>query len=326
MATRFKNPEKTIGSTPDRGVGEAETPIPLSWMLVATAVSLVALTALMIQTHLSIALNGAALVFAVMGAILLAARHIFRAAGPRPRTAVSASAEDALLFILISLMGAVASYGVAALTVGWMDDAMVRIDQAIGFDWNALYTLTSDRPAIAIGGRIAYASIFASPAILLLSFAIHGQRDEARRFLAAFWLAAAVSLILFRWLPTLGPLDYMWHGSIDYMPTSGLYQAELIPMLREGRAGPIDLGALRGLVGPPSFHAASAVLYSLAAWRTHNLRWPLTILNGLMLLSIPVEGTHYAVDVISGAAVALVSHAVIQSIASARRNGRRPVA
>lgn len=297
----------------------AETPIPLRWLVLAALGSVVALALLLHHTGLTIALNGAAFAFGVVGIALLGTRHAFRRSGLYPRPVLSDGAEDTLLFITIALSGAVASYGVAALTHGWVDAAMARFDHAIDFDWDTMYALTAANPALQIGGRIAYATIFASPVILVLSFATHGQRDEARCFLASFWLAAIISLVLFRWLPTLGPLAYSWHGPIDYMPTSGLYQADLIPMLREGRAEPIDLAHLRGLVGPPSFHAASAVLYILAAWRTRNLRWPLTVVNGLMLLSIPVEGTHYAVDVVSGAAVALTAYAVVRIVARRRR-------
>ncbi|MFT3966976.1 MAG: phosphatase PAP2 family protein [Sphingobium sp.] len=320
MATQLNNSGEAVGRAGAvRARGGRDTPIPLRWIVGAALAGLVALAVLMHLTGLTIALNGACAAFAVAVAALLSVRHAFRRAGPRPRPVISDSAEDSLLFIVISLTGAVASYGVAALTHGWVDDAMMRFDEAIGFDWNSLYALTAAHPALQIGGRVAYATIFASPAMLVLSFATHGQRDEARCFLASFWVAAILSLIAFRWLPTLGPLAYMWNGPVTYMPTSGLYQADLIPILREGRAVPIDLARLRGLVGPPSFHAASAVLYILAAWRTRNLRWPLTVVNGLMLLSIPVEGTHYAVDVISGAAVALTAHAVVRSVAGRRR-------
>jgi hypothetical protein len=219
-----------------------------------------------------------------------------------------------LLFITTSLIGAIASYGVASLTRGWVDEDLVLLDRLVGFDWTKLYAITSAHDFMQIAGRLAYASIFASPPMLVISFAIHGQRAAARSFLASFWLAVMTCLILFIWLPTLGPLAYMWHQPIKYMPTSGLYQAELIPILREQRAGPIDLGQLRGLVGPPSFHAASAVLYIFAAWRTSNLRWPLTVMNCLMLLSIPVEGTHYAVDVASGVMVAILSWTAVRWI------------
>ncbi|CAN5339461.1 hypothetical protein BH10PSE13_BH10PSE13_09180 [soil metagenome] len=270
------------------------------------------LLALMMAHHgLSIALNGASLAFAATGALLLLARHAFGANGRFPRPVLSVCAEDVLLFTTIALIGAVSSYAVAAYSAGWVDVAMLRFDAAIGYDWRTSYALTAVHPFLQVAGRAVYASIYVSPAILILSFARSGQRAEARLFLAAFWLAATLSLFFFLFMPTLGPLSYLWRGPVPYMPTSGLYQADLIPLLREHRLHVIDLGRLRGLVGPPSFHAASAMLYMIAAWRTRNLRVPLTVLNIAMLFSIPVEGTHYAIDVISGAAVAVFANAVV---------------
>jgi membrane-associated phospholipid phosphatase len=123
----------------------------------------------------------------------------------------------------------------------------------------------------------------------------------------AFWLAALLTLFLFPLMPAKGPLAFLWQGSIPYMPTSALYQGEIIPELRDRIFTAIDLGALRGLVCAPSAHSACAVLYLVSAWRLRPLRWILIPVNIAMLLSIPVEGTHYLTDMLMGAMVALTA-------------------
>ena len=75
---------------------------------------------------------------------------------------------------------------------------------------------------------------------------------------------------------------------IPYMPTSALFQAQLLPQLREHVVSVIDIGALHGIVCTPSFHTTSALLYMAAAWRVRVLRVPLVVLNCAMLLSTPV--------------------------------------
>lgn len=294
-----------------QGTGQ-DTPIPLPCLTFAIVAGIAVLALLMARLDLRIALNGACAAFAMAAILLLLIRHMFRATGPRPRQIVSDCAENILAFATIALVGATASYAVAAYTHGWVDHAMVRFDHAIGFDWRDMYTVTAAHPILQISGKIAYASIFISPAILILAFARSGQRAEARIFLATFWVAAVLTLCLFLFMPTLGPLAYMWQGPIPYMPTSALYQAELIPLLRDDHMKVIDLAVLRGLVGPPSFHTASAIIYILAARHTGPLRKPLTLLNVAMLFSIPVEGTHYAVDIIGGIAVALTAHGAVK--------------
>ncbi len=153
-----------------------------------------------------------------------------------------------------------------------------------------------------------------SPAILLGYFAWTGHRASARGFIAAFWLAAVLSLSLFPFLPAEGPLAFLWRGPIPYMPESALYQMSLIPELRRHGISHVDLGALRGLVSAPSFHTASAILYVAAAWPFRRLRWPLLVINIAMLLSTPVEGTHYLTDMIAGALVAIAALGIVAEV------------
>lgn len=116
-----------------------------------------------------------------------------------------------------------------------------------------------------------------------------------------------LTLVLFPFIPAKGPLAAQWHGPIPYMPESGLYQVTIIPALKQRLIHHVMLGSLRGLVSAPSFHTTAAFLYIAAAWSSNRLRWPILLINFLMLLSIPIEGTHYLADMIAGALVALVS-------------------
>ncbi|PHR19214.1 MAG: phosphatase [Sphingopyxis sp.] len=208
-------------------------------------------------------------------------------------------------FLLISLLGATATYPAAAATSGFADPALARIDAFLGFEWMGWYELVVDNPWLQTAGSLAYANIYMSPVLLLGGLALSGERARAQLFLVSFWLAAVITMLLFLAMPAVGPLAYLWQGPIPYMPTSALYQAELLPLLRENLLGSVDLGALQGLVCAPSFHTAAAVIYIAMAWQCRYLRWPLLLINGAMLLSTPVEGTHYLVDMIGGAMVGL---------------------
>jgi membrane-associated phospholipid phosphatase len=66
----------------------------------------------------------------------------------------------------------------------------------------------------------------------------------------------------------------------------------------------LDLFHLNGVLTFPSFHAASAILYAWGAWPIRWLR-PFSLLgNGAMLLSTPIGGGHFLVDVLAGIVVA----------------------
>jgi membrane-associated phospholipid phosphatase len=213
--------------------------------------------------------------------------------------------------VLITLMGATATYPLSANSHGFVDHWLERIDASLRFNWIAWYDLVAAHRSLQLLGTFAYQSIFVTPAILLGYFAWSGHRAEARAFIASFWLAAVMSLILFRFIPAEGPLAFLWHRPIPYMPESALYEAQLIPALRHHMIQHVDLGQLRGLVSAPSFHTASVVLFIAAAWPFRHLRWPLIIVNIAMLLSTPVEGTHYLTDMIAGALVAVAALRIV---------------
>ena len=225
---------------------------------------------------------------------------------------------------LASLMGAVASYPVAALTHGYYDAQLQRIDVALGFDWLAWYRLVAASPLLQQAGIIAYRSIYLTPVVLLGWFAATGERALAYRFLATFWLAAVATLALYSLMPAVGPFSYLWHQPIAYMPESELWQPGLIPLLRTHGLQVVDLGSLRGIVSAPSFHAAAATLYIVTAWRIPRLRWPLLFVNAAMLLATPVEGTHYLIDIILGAVVSLAAIAVVDRAAAVVGRDREP--
>ncbi len=125
-----------------------------------------------------------------------------------------------------------------------------------------------------------------------------------------------MTLAIAYFLPAEGPLVYLWRGVVDYVPSAAFYQADLIPLLRTHEFHVIDPGALRGLVSAPSFHTASAVIFIATAWPCRRIRWPVTIVNLVMLLATVVEGTHYLIDMVSGGIVAVFSVAAIATLCS----------
>jgi hypothetical protein len=288
---------------------EIEAPIPIGWMVTGLILSFIGVAFLMWSARLSLDLRApanAALLFA--GALAGSIRYVFRAPASRAQRIARDTAEYLGMFTFVVVLGALASYPAAVGTTGYVDVTLERIDRFFRFDWVSWYDFTAAHKSLQILGSLAYASIYLTPIILLCYMAQADRRAEARGFIASFWGAAILTLLLFMAFPAEGPLAFLIHGPITYMPTSALYQSQLIPVLRNGSFHEVSLGALRGLVCAPSFHTTSAVLFMLTAWPIRSLRWPLIAVNFAMLLSIPVEGTHYLADMIGGALVALVAY------------------
>ena len=272
--------------------------------------------ALMIHNRLVLTLTdpGFVLLVAVLAG-LGTVRYAARAGRTLSQARWRDFSENMAMMITICVLGVVASYEAAADTTGFADAALARSDRLLHFDWVSLYRLVAAHPLLQRLGAAAYATIFLSPTLLLGWMAWHGERHAAHRFLATFWLAAVLTLVLFPLLPARGPLAFLWHGPIHYMPTSALYQSAIIPGLRTHAVTAIDLATARGLVCAPSFHTASAVVYMAAGWSAGRLRLLVIPVNVAMLLATPVEGTHYLIDMILGALVAILAIVTVRLIA-----------
>lgn len=279
-----------------------------TWLTFALCLSPAALLLLMVHNRLFVAVDSQGFFsFAAIAAVLGVVRWRTGIARSGWRLRLRDFSEAALALIAIAAMGAVGSYETAADTSGFSDAALAHSDRLLHFDWLAVYTMVVEHPLLQHLGAAAYGSIYLSPVLVLGWLAWHGERARAHRFLLTFWIAATLTLALFPLLPARGALQFLWHGPIRYMPTSGLYQGEIIPALRLHTIHAIDLGAVRGLVCAPSFHTACAVMFIAAAWPFPALRRLVLPINLAMLAATPVEGTHYLTDMIMGAAVAFVA-------------------
>jgi hypothetical protein len=286
--------------------------IPGGWLALALALSVLCVAALLYDAGITIDPRApSTLAFIAAFAVLAAIRFGLRDPSTATQRVARDLAESVGLFMGVGLLGAVSTYPLAADTRGSIDPLLQQIDQALHFDWLTLYRTVADHRSLQLLGTAAYQSIFITPALILGHFAWADKRAEARGFLVSFWLAAIVSLALFRYIPAVGPLATLWHGPIPYLPESGLYEADLLPALRDHVLHEVDLGTLRGLVSAPSFHTVSAVLYIAAGWRIARLRWTVVVLNVAMLLSTPIEGTHYLADMLAGAGVAIAALGIV---------------
>jgi hypothetical protein len=300
---------------------KANRGLPAAWIGGGVFLTFAILALLMQRAGLSVdPWARSTLPFYAVGIVAISARMFLPGSGWRHSRVVSDCAEYYGIFITIALMGAVSCYPVVALTHGYADAKLQAVDELLHFDWLVWYSAVANSSALQALGTAAYRSIFITPAVLLAYYGITAQRAEAHRFIFTFWLAAIITLTLFTFMPAVGPFSYLWHAPITYMPESELWQPNLIPQLRARTVHIVDLGQLRGLVSAPSFHACAATLYAAAAWRVPRLRWPLIAVNGAMLLSTPVEGTHYLSDILLGMAIAGVALVIVHYAIAAMRN------
>ena len=293
------------------------------WLAMQLAISGLIAATLMMRAGLVVHENRTFTVVSMAMLAIASVRFLTRNSSSLQHRRLRDCAEYVVLFFGTGLFGVLASYPAAALTVGFDDSVLVRADRALHFDWLAWYSLVAHHASLQVAGSAAYAAVYVSPLLILGYCAWTERRSAARQFLVTYWVAGLLTLALFPMFPAEGPLAFLWHGPVPYMPTSALYMEQIIPGLRIHSVTDVDLGALRGLVCAPSFHTVSAVLYINAAWPIRQLRWPLALINLAMLLAVPVEGTHYLADMIVGLFVAVLAICIVRGVLHILRERQR---
>jgi hypothetical protein len=248
----------------------------------------------------------AAVVLIVIVALALAAFYTVRRPDDRIARLFRAAAE---LFLLAFLCGSL-SYAVTSLDRPLWDGVFHAWDQALGFDWRYWLAVLDGYPKFNMLLVLAYHSMW--PQLALVVIALVTIRDYRRLdvMLLAFGFAAFVTVTIAGFMPALSPLAYFGINAGDHphitLAVPREFEAQALA-LRSGTMRVIELSGAQGLVTFPSFHTATAMLLLLGYRRVPYMRWFSLGLNGLMLLSIPIEGSHYLVDVIAGIVVALLS-------------------
>jgi hypothetical protein len=224
---------------------------------------------------------------------------------------------------LFSLLACLATYAIAAATSGFADPMLAEADRMLGFDWVTMYHRVAGSLTLQVISEVSYIMIFGMPVVLMAGLGVTGNGRRGRVFLLGYGIALAISIGLFAAFPAGGPIGFFQIEG-HYVPITNDDQRLIIEMLRDGKGRHIDLYALHGLVSFPSVHAASAILFTWGARPLPRLFVAFATINSLMLLSTPIQGNHYIVDLLAGLIIAGTAIALSEWLA--RRCGDRPPA
>ena len=199
--------------------------------------------------------------------------------------------------VAFSYVGALLTYGaLAASPFPMADELLSRADAALGFDWLKWAAFVNAHPKFHLVLALAYSSIPVQGFGLIGYFAVNDTR-RVQEFLLAAILSIALITPVMVLLPAVGEPSHHLGGVVERW-------AQDILALRSHTL--LVIGDTDGIVFFPSFHTVLAVLFANMA---RGRKWfiPVLILNLLMIASVPTEGAHYGVDVLSGLAVACVA-------------------
>lgn len=228
----------------------------------------------------------------------------------RPDERLARLLRGAVELLLLSLLCGKLSYAASSLGMPLWDQTFLEWDQALGFDWRYWLGVVDAYPRVHLVLAFAYDSMLPQFMLLLLALAACRAFDTMDRFLLSYGVTAAVTVTIAACMPALSPLIHLGITAADHpniVLAVPLAFAEQIEALRQGTLRLIDISGSHGLVTFPSFHTVGAVLLMMGWSRVPVLRWPGLALNVVMLVSIPIEGSHYLVDVLAGAALAVAA-------------------
>lgn len=227
---------------------------------------------------------------------------------PRIRT----TAGTAALLIMFMAAAATLSYLVVSTNAPLVDVQLAAWDRALGFDWLAISFWLQSNPPVQTVLRLAYHSGLVQLVLVVLFLGFSNRPERLEEFMRLFIVGTLITILLSGLLPAAGTWKYFaLAGSYDLSSLSHFEP------LRDGRMRDIPLREMQGLIAIPSLHTVMAVLFVYVV-RGTRLVAPVFVVNVAMLVSTPVDGGHYVVDVLAGAVLA------IGLILLERRNSMRP--
>jgi membrane-associated phospholipid phosphatase len=225
--------------------------------------------------------------------------------------------------IAASMLIAPLTYVAASLNYPLQDKNLFAIDQFLGLDWRS-YLNTVDQHRLGNICNFGYRMFSWQPLLIPIFLCLSGRAARAYQFSLAFVLTVMVTVVISAFLPAAGAYSFLGLSPADYPhlhPVDDFDHMRHLPLLREGKMRVLEIGQLTGIVTFPSFHAAGAILYLWALWAITWMRAIALICNVLLLLSTPIDGGHYFIDVVAGVALAILSILVVRRLCCAFQRG-----
>jgi membrane-associated phospholipid phosphatase len=252
-----------------------------------------------------------------IGAVVLTGGAIFYDRY-RPDARLSSALGCTAQLVVFTAFAAPLSYLAAAAAFPLQDRLFDMADQALGLDWLAMLAWMNTHPALHTVFSLAYMSIQPQAALAVLALALTARHARLRIFLLAFMFAVVVTIAVSMLLPARGVWGFYALGAGDYpsiVPVTRDVHLHVIDGLRNGSFRLLGAVGSEGIITFPSLHAALAMIFIFALWPVPVLRWVSLFINVLMLISTPIDGGHYFIDVVAGILVALVCWPAAASVA-----------
>jgi hypothetical protein len=219
----------------------------------------------------------------------------------------------AQIILVVAVMTAL-SYIATSANLPLADITLLAFDRALGFDFRSYLDFVNDRPWLVRILATGYLAIHWQILLIVVVLPLVGYYRRVGEFVCAFFIALVTTTCVSTLVPAIGVYGVMNLTALDFpnvvqsgYPGGYADTLRVAPLLRDGSLRMLDVFEMAGVLTFPSFHAVSAVLYTWAFWPIRRLRLINLFCNSTMIVSAPVGGGHYLVDIIAGIAVAAAS-------------------
>ncbi|WP_179296088.1 phosphatase PAP2 family protein [Mesorhizobium sp. WSM4312] len=223
----------------------------------------------------------------------------------------------AVAFIPLTVATSVFMYLATATARPLLDDQLASLDAKLGFDWLG-FLAASNKSAVWSSVLFwAYHALGPQVPIVLCLHLIRLRQDRVFEFIALMAVSSLFTGPLMAIFPTAGAYAF-------YKPApelfshltaqAGMWHYSTLLSLRSGAPYDLIVANAEGLVTFPSFHTALGILVVYALRDIRPLFVAALIVNAVMIVSTLPEGGHHLVDVIVGAAIGLLSVAIVRRL------------
>jgi membrane-associated phospholipid phosphatase len=292
----------------------------LIWAIIAAVAAAVLASLLLSDFRLAWA---SFLAPAITAAACAGGQWFYRTRRPDPRLAAALGSTAQI--VAFAAVGAPLSYLAASLNFPLTDRWFEAADQALGFDWFGLFDWLKGHTTASLLLQLVYISLMPQTLVVILALSLAGHFATLRIFVLAFVLTALVTIALSAFWPAQGV--WLQHGMTAAdslrLPVSATSWPVFLG-LRDGTFRLLMAGGAEGIITFPSLHAALALILAVAFWPLPVLRWIGVGLNAIMMVSIPIDGSHYFTDILAGLAIAAICLLVVRTMVR-RANQPRPI-
>jgi hypothetical protein len=216
-----------------------------------------------------------------------------------PRLSVLVLAAMELL--VFSYCGGILSYLLMTIGRPWQDALFASWDRLLGFDWLAYTAFIGRHPWMLLMLDCLYQSTIMQIICVMVVLGFTRRSGELVELIGTVIVGGMATIVIGAFLPALGGYAYFnlpHHEQLPYLAATAA--------AHDGTLTVLDPRHLEGLVAFPSYHTYLSVALISSNWRIRYLRYPMLILNLLLLIGVPVFGGHYLVDMIAGGLMAVL--------------------